>query len=362
MIYHGDCLEVLPTLPADSVDAVVTDPPYHLTAMSKRWGQGGAARKPTKAAPFQRHNAGFMGQQWDGGDIAFRPETWAMMARVMRPGALLVAFGGSRTWHRLACAIEDGGLTVRDTLAYLYGSGFPKSKSLLKPAFEPIVLAMKDGPLQPLNIDACRIEAQGRPLREIDPKASANGPVYAGRRQAGTGFDGGSRAMGSTDLGRWPANVVLDTEAAELLDKQSGNRPSGNEGKEGHRRQAPRENGGIYGGGKGLWRSEGPAGNLYGDDGGASRFFYTSKANSTERNVNQAQRNSHPTVKPVDLMIWLCKLVTPPGGTILDPFLGSGTTAIAAVELGFDWIGIEREAEYVAIAKDRIGMFCEIAP
>lgn len=322
-IIHGDCREVMATLPECSVSAIVSDPPYGLS---------------------------FMGKGWDHGVPGV--EFWAEALRVVKPGGMLLAFGGTRTYHRLACAIEDAGWEIRDCLSWLYGSGFPKSNNFgrevnsfvgygtaLKPAWEPIILAMKplDGTfvanaaahgVAGLNIDGGRIEA-------------ADGvPCFTHRREdaANTYGDGrtGSNRTGETSTkGRWPANVCLDEEAAAMLDEQSE---------------------------------------------GASRFFYCAKASRSERNagldhlpakwaptmnggiggkphdedIATPKHNPHPTVKPVALMRWLVRLVKMPEGTvILDPFMGSGTTGVACALEGVDFIGIEREAEYVEIAEAR---------
>lgn len=422
VIYQGDCLEVIAReLPSDSVDAVVTDPPYHLTT-TKRFGPGQA---PARSAIGKRLTGGFMGQQWDGGDIAFRPELWAEVLRVLKPGGHLVSFGGTRTYHRMACSIEDAGFEIRDSLQWLYGSGFPKSLDVskaidkaagaarevlvsgtplkrmipgadqhrdgwikddgreyvptvstpataaaaqwqgwgtaLKPACEPIVLARK--PLSErsvaanvqrwgtgaINVDGCRVQ-----FTSDGDEAESKGKNRHG--EFGTEH-GGNAVYGdySRDVprdnydppGRWPSNVLLDDEAARVLDGQSGSSTS----------TVGKSRGAEAGPGWGMTAT----GAEYSDTGGASRFFYTSKANSAERNVNQATRNSHPTVKPVDLMVWLVRLVTPPGGIVLDPFLGSGTTAIAATECGLPWIGIEKESAYVEIAQQRIGLICAVA-
>lgn len=420
-LYHGDCLDVLPTLDTDSIDAVVTDPPYHLSSIHRRWGRESMA---TTHPVYKRHTAGFMGKAWDGGDIAFRPETWAAVLRVLKPGAHLVAFGGTRTYHRLACAIEDAGFEVRDCLTWLYGSGFPKSLDVskaidkaagverevtgtapsrlpqaqakgwgnpgvdlfrdehrgtvdmpitapatdaartwqgwgtaLKPAAELIVLARK--PLSErnvaanvlrwgtgaLNIDGTRIgtaddvpSVQATRASDYPQSYNGEGPGW-GRTRGGKA---GDVVSWQPTGGRWPANVVLDEEAAGLLDEQSGE----------SRSRIGKPRGAAPGPGWGMSAT----GAEYDDLGGASRFFYTAKADSAERSAGMATRNTHPTVKPIDLMGWLIRLVTPPGGVVLDPFLGSGTTAIAAIGQGFDWVGIECEAEYVAIAEQRIGL------
>jgi DNA modification methylase len=289
---HGDLVDVLPTLAAESIDACVTDPPYDLH---------------------------FMGKAWDGRGVAFRPDTWRAVYRVLKPGAYLAAFGGTRTSHRMVCAIEDAGFVIRDSLTWLYGQGFPKSLNLghgrgtaLKPASEPIALAWKPftGAIAAnvehwgtgaLNIDACRIGT----TKDVPSSGSAAGWVGPRTTDMG-GFD--------PNIGRWPANVVLDEDAAAQLDGMTGHLHAG---------------------------------------GGASRFFYCAKPSTEERSFG-CKRNPHPTVKPVELMRWLVKLVTPIGGTVLDPFLGSGTTGMACRYEHRAFVGIEREAEYIAIAERRM--------
>lgn len=317
-IIHGDCIEIMKTLPTNSVDSIVTDPPYGL---------------------------GFMGNAWD----ALPPgEDWAREClRVLKPGGHLLAFGGTRTWHRLAVAIEDAGFEIRDSIAWMYGSGFPKHRAALKPAFEPIVMARKSfkGSLTAneaihgtgaLDIDGCRIEAAGG---DYSHSGNAN--------SADTGWTGGGtfanagRQVEPNPAGRWPANVALDEGMAELLDMQSGDRPA---------RKTPR--GGGVGG---FWQagSSGiPVGREYTDTGGAARFFYVPKAPKKERPV--VDNIAHPTVKPLALMRWLVRLVTPLGGTVLEPFAGSGTTVEACILEGFHCIAIEREAEYIPLIQVRI--------
>jgi site-specific DNA-methyltransferase (adenine-specific) len=338
-----------------------------------------------------------MGQTWDGGDVAFRAETWAEVLRVLKPGGHLAAFGGTRTYHRLACAIEDAGFEIRDQLAWVYGSGFPKSLDVskaidkaagakrgrnpdtrngpntrqetkgqprivggyasdapldggaitpeaeqwqgwgtaLKPSWEPICLARK--PLEStvaanvlkhgtgaLNIDGCRVEAQGRPAREANYK-----PGFAD-----VGVSGGSKAVGETDLGRWPANLCHDgsDEVLAGFPVEAGGRDK-REGGSGHRP------GGFANVGADSGCNE-PNGLLYGDSGSAARFFYCAEAGKLDR-----LGSKHPTVKPVALKRWLVRLITPRGGVVLDPFAGCGSTGIAAFVEGMDSILIELRQE-----------------
>ena len=383
----GDCLEIMPTLDADSVDAIVTDPPYHLTT-GKKGGSGLASENldsPYGRAPI---GTGFMGKAWDGGDVAFRAETWAAALRVAKPGAHLVAFGGTRTFHRLTCAIEDAGWEIRDCLSWLYGSGFPKSHNgawggtALKPAWEPIILARKPlvGTVAQnvaahgtggLNIDGCRIAGTKPVVRAFDSE-NGNNPILHTRSATGRGE--------TTSEGRWPANVCLDEDAARLLDEASGERPSTLTGRDaGTDYASDAISDGLFG--RRL------QGQLYGDTGGASRFFYTAKASRAERNAgvehlaakplnwssgaqspgtfqaegtNRTAANHHPTVKPLDLMQWLCRIVTPKGGLVLDPFCGSGSTGRAAIAEGFRFIGIELSDEYAAIARARIAEYAPL--
>jgi DNA modification methylase len=327
-LLHGDCRAVLPTLEEASVDACVTDPPYGLE---------------------------FMGKGWDGQVPG--PEFWSVVLRVLKPGAYLLAFGGTRTYHRMACAVEDAGFRIQDCLSWMYGQGFPKGKTQLKPAWEPILLAYKPGK-RTLNVDECRIDIGDAERSVIDSRSG--GQITANAWQ-GPGI---ARAIGerfkSHDSGRWPANVLLDEEAAAQLDEQSGERPSAGT----YRNPDQLKDVGARGAdwSQHIFRAESNKrrDNRYaGDTGGASRFFYTAKANAGERHY--AGRNTHPTVKPVDLMRWLVRLVTPPGGLVLDPFTGSGSTGVAALAEGRRFLGIEREAEYVALAQKRIAgpMFAE---
>ena len=311
VLHEGDCFAILQTLDGNSVDSVVTDPPYHLTSIVKRFAgandksqlehSAGKDLSTINAAAFKRLSKGFMGKQWDGGDIAFRVEVWAEALRVLKPGGHMVAFSGTRTYHRMVCAIEDAGFEIRDQLAWVFGSGFPKSHNAgngwgtaLKPAWEPICLARK--PLSEatvaanvlrwgtgaINVDGCRIPKANGDRREYG--VNGDEPSLAGAGASGTM---GRVAYEPDARGRWPANLCHD---------------GGEE---------------------------------------ALRYFYTAKADGDDR-----LGSKHPTVKPLDLMQWLCRLVTPTGGVVLDPFAGTGTTGEAAYREGFRAVLIEREAEY----------------
>jgi len=326
-VYLGSCLDVLPTLPDNSVDSIITDPPYELA---------------------------FMGKKWDNSGIAFNVDVWLECLRVLKPGGHLLAFGGSRTWHRLCVAIEDAGFEVRDSIAWLYGSGFPKSHSIgkstgseawdgwgtaLKPAFEPIVVARK--PIT--GTVAENVLTWGVGGLNIDGTRISTTDSFGGGTKGTSGFAAGYENDGwvaGSELGRWPANILLDQHTAELLDEQSGFlKPATS--------RTDTKSTGMFAGGN--------ASTVYQDGGGgASRFFYVSKANKRDRNEG-VETNTHPTVKPTDLMRYLIKLVTPPGGTVLDPFTGSGSTGKAAILEGNSFIGVELTQEYLPIIEGRIG-------
>ncbi len=497
-VWHGDCLDVLRQMPDNSVDAVVTDPPYSLFFMGRAWDS---------------HESPFGFQQWC--------EQWAAEClRVLKPGGHMLAFGGTRTWHRLACAVEDAGFEVRDSIAWLYGSGFPKSLDVskaidkesarsaaqpspdvaaagivaawlrtqcsergvtsrhvnehfgaaniamrwlmaeptatkrpqvptweqwaelrrwlrlpdtmdaevwrlngnkgrpsplafaraskvyadshgfarvglahgaqkshtattqveeqgfatgpgdepvtpaaqqwqgwgtaLKPAFEPIVVARK--PLSgtvaanvqqwgtgALNIDGCRVGGKPRTTHARGNVTGVQRGATSLRLGVGDGFESEPPA------GRWPTNVVLDGDQADALDEQSGTLTSG-------LYKPEHADNGKAAGTLGAMTGRERATATYGDSGGASRFFpvfrYQAKAPTRER--VKVGGVAHPTVKPVALTRWLVRLVTPPGGTVLDPFAGSGTTIEAAMLEGFRCVGIEREADYLPLIQARI--------
>lgn len=414
---HGDCLEVLRTLADSSVDAIVTDPPYGLSFMGKRWDY-----------------------DVPGTDV------WAECLRVLKPGGHLLAFAGTRTQHRMAVRIEDAGFEIRDMIAWVYGSGFPKSLDVskaidkaaganpvvvsesnaikrmipgadqnatgswikdngreyvptvtmaatdaaaqwqgwgtaLKPALEPITVARK--PLAgtvaanvlehgtgALNIDGCRVETAD----------NLNGGAYAaqgGRSESqslhgGTGMNVAGKTVGKDfeqPSGRWPANLIHDgSEDVVTCFPAKAGAEAPVRGTE----KSAASDGRVTG------ERARVAGEFHGDNGNAARFFYCAKASRSDRNAGLASGsnpavgtgatmreredadwparngNHHPTVKPTDLMAYLCRLVTPPGGLVLDPFMGSGSTGKACMREGFRFLGIEREAEYLAIARARI--------
>lgn len=385
MIYHGDLFDVLPTLDAESVDACVTDPPYGIGFMGREWdtfnpakaraskhfaiGNGDHGRKgnPNPNIRSRRQSPAMSPSQIEYdrslyGQREFQAwtERWAReVLRVLKPGAHAVVCGAPRSYHRMACGLEDAGFVVRDGLSWLYGQGFPKSLNLgdglgtaLKPSWEPCVLAWK--PFKgtttachatygtaALNIEACRIETAtvddyGRTANRANGRKSIH-------RAEGYGHD--DTPSEPSDLGRWPANVCLDEEAAAMLDEQSGELASGSNPE---RRSADKHRT-VYQGWKGEQTCL-PARGF--DAGGASRFYYVAKPSQEERNFGAVNR--HPTVKPVELMRWLVKLVVPINGVYVDPFTGSGTTGMACAYEQREFIGIEREAEYVQIAERRI--------
>lgn len=470
-LYYGDCLDVLRELPDSSVDSVVTDPPYGLEFMGRGWdapwqesdvnadaGFNGGGLDVTKRLPSftgstnpkclscggtrrgRRDGTAKVAVCLcaDGGHFpnvravemrAFQDwcEAWVVEClRILKPGGHLVAFGGSRTWHRLAAAVEDAGFEIRDSIAWLYGSGFPKSLDVskaidkaagaertevigsklgrpgmskdgsnqrngfdsafggestgvmptditapateeaaqwqgwgtaLKPAFEPIVVGRK--PLAgtvahnvlthgtgALNIDACRTatataDDYGRSTTRADGSRSTSHEVY--------GADTRTDPTAAHDRGRWPTNVVLDESQAAELDRQSGIQKDGTAV---NRNRSADEKRSWYG----TRKSQTGEDVGYGGIGGASRFFptfrYEAKAPASERpNVDGVQ---HPTVKPLDLMRWLVRLVTPPNGVVLEPFAGSGTTAEACVLEHMQCIAIEREADYLPLITSRL--------
>jgi len=396
-LYLGDCIDTLKIFPKNCIDSCVTDPPYEF---------------------------GFMNKKWDNTGIAYNTEMWKEVFRVLKPGAHLLAFGGTRTYHRMACAIEDAGFEIRDQLQWLYGSGFPKSHNIskaidkeagverqqgelkthgrgkwnlkidnqqkgctgighadgskkvyhetlpetdeaktwegwgtaLKPANEPIVLARKPPSEKTIaknvlkhgtgaiNIEASRIpvdpEKDKSQLRTLNRNARTDD--ISGQKWGMTKTKKDTPQVVSPE-GRFPANILLDEEAGEMLNQQSGIRTSGTMKLKSH---VNKRN--VY-----NKYNTGADFNYQASSGGASRFFYCAKVSKKER----GEGNNHPTVKPIALMRYLIRLITPEDGIILDPFSGSGSTLLAAIDENMRYIGIEKEKEYYEIAKHRIEQY-----
>jgi site-specific DNA-methyltransferase (adenine-specific) len=381
-LINADCIEAMKAMPDNSVDSIVTDPPYEL---------------------------GFMGKSWDASGIAFNIEVWQEALRVIKPGGHLIAFSGSRTYHRMAVAIEDAGFQIRDQIMWVYGSGFPKSHNIskgidkaagaerevigetikgaqtestgrygawgdgitptapataaaqqwdgwgtaLKPAHEPIVLARK--PLEGtvannvltfgvggLNIDGSRVVADGenfdnlksRPIGKLNTRRNGETDEEFDAR-VGESPEQLAALAKLKELGRFPANFIHDgsDEVNELLGEPArffycakASKRDRNEGLDGF--EAKRDHDGRKDGGVG--------------------------GDNPRNRTNNAKLNHHPTVKPTSLMQYLIRLVTPPNGIVLDPFMGSGSTGKACAYEGFDFVGIDQSGEYVAIAQARI--------
>lgn len=338
-IHHADCLDWLRSVPDNTFDSCVTDPPYGL-------GKEPDPREVLAAwlndEAFQPGGKGFMGKSWDA--FVPSPAVWRECLRVLKPGGHLVAFASTRTYDWMALGVRLAGFEVRDMLQWLYGQGFPKGGNieggrggLLKPACEPMILARK-------------------PFK---------GTLRANIEQHGTGA---LEVNACRVNGRWPANVLHDGSEDVLEHFPEAGGGFGTQEKESF----------LYGGGKGIQRKSAGKQVGYGDSGTAARFFYCAKASKPEREVGledlqvkqvgdgrkkaidnayqrgkTERRNVHPTVKPKALMRWIMRLVTPPGGRTFDPFLGSGTSAVAAIEENFRFDGCEREAEYIEIANKR---------
>ena len=348
-------MDLLAEMEPDSVDGCVTDPPYHLQSIVHRFGNSNANN--TKHGGYKRLSTGFLGQRWDGGDVAHNPDTWAAVLRVLKPGAYLTAFAGTRTYHRMACAVEDAGFEIRDMVCWLHSQGFPKSKNdgalgtALKPAVEPLVLAQKprEGTYAGnhakhgcgyLNIDEARVPV---PTGDIATKRSS----FDGHYNM-FGYGGKFPKTAHEAGGRWPANVVHDG-SDEVVD-EFPHTDATNEKPRVLRLNELRQQGRM-----GLTRKNPARLMLRGDvPGSAARYFYCAKPRQRERSMGLDERCKHPTMKPVELMRWLVRLAVPQGGVVLDPFLGSGTTAIAAGLEGRRCVGIERDPDYAAIAEQRV--------
>jgi site-specific DNA-methyltransferase (adenine-specific) len=408
-LYQGNMLDMLEVIEPNSIDSIITDPPYGLTSITKRFGKENSAEcQYGKDGSFARLSKGFMGKEWDGSGIEYNIEAWKKCYEVLKPGGYLLAFGGSRTFHRIACAIEDAGFEIRDTIMWLYGSGFPKSHNIgldidklngcpdrghriatasryhpdgtlepngeqlepyqtkteeahkwngwgtaLKPSFEPIIVARKplDGTVAKnclkwgvggINIDECRVGTEkvgGGTMPDLsyvgqEQKKNGNGHIMSFGQVSNA-----PRIECEEHIGRFPANTILtydeepDDERLRYFYCAKASKKDRDEGldefeeKKGIRSNAPREN---------------------------------------EEIKTKPRKNTHPTVKPTELMQYLVRLVTPNGGTILDPFNGSGSTGKAVMyenkerNKNYKYIGIELTEEYLPIAKARIEYVCNL--
>lgn len=357
MILNLDCRHGLAMLPDNSVDAIVCDPMYGLgkepdaLAMLQAWMNG--------KDYVHKSKSGFMGKEWDA--FVPQPSMWRECWRVLKPGGYLLAFAGTRTQHLMALGLQISGFEIRDMIAWVYGSGYPKHRSSLKPALEPITMARKPAKVATLlNIDACRVEGEERPLIVGENDL----------RKFSGDFKQGSRSGGTTFEGRYPANLIHDG-SDEVLAHFPDSAGSGG--------SVPNVKISGYGDGVvGTGSAEYLGGERIKVDcgtGSAARFFYCAKAGKRDRNEglegfeqravgvgalrdggreSEPRANPHPTVKPTELMRYLCRLVTPPGGLIVDPFAGSGSTGKAAILEGFQFVGFELDPQYTAIANARL--------
>lgn len=475
-LYNGNMLDMLEVIEKESIDSIVTDPPYGLTSITKRFGKEGAAPASTKNndGSFARLSKGFMGKEWDGSGIEYNIDTWKKCYEVLKPGGYLLAFGGSRTYHRIACAIEDAGFEIRDTIMWLYGSGFPKSMNIglaidkkngvdnrtgniktdgkatnsgsgcyncnngkdnsmkqkyeeriaqnewqgwgtaLKPSFEPIIVARKpfkgscvDNIIKygvgGINIDECRVEYE----KTTNPATNSlyrqqNADKYkqvVGGELSNGAVSWTSGKNGVNEGGRFPANTILTYDETDFEEVCGGFSNT----KTGNIKPHKNKSSGVC-----NFNTQNETVNYFnGDSGSASRYFYCAKANKKDRDeglegfeattdnakgngldrvcefcgasqltpekclcetkswITKPKKNTHPTVKPTQLMQYLVRLVTPNGGTILDPFNGSGSTGKAVMyenkerNKNYKYIGIELTEEYLPIAKARIEFVCK---
>mgnify|MGYP002514826322 CR=1 FL=1 len=450
-LYEGSMLDMLEVIEPNSIDSIVTDPPYGLTSIVKRFGKEGSVPASTKNndGSFARLSKGFMGKEWDGSGIEYNIDTWKKCYEVLKPGGYLLAFGGSRTFHRIACAIEDAGFEIRDTIMWLYGSGFPKSMNIglaidkkngveskvvaegksgvssrayqseetttagnyeikeaqnewqgwgtsLKPSFEPIIVARKpfkgslvDNVIEygvgGINIDECRVGTNEK--MKSCKRGSGVFSETANGKITGWNKDDYNGDYQPNEQGRFPANTILTYDETDF-DEVCGGFPNT---KGGSIKPFLRKNiqYNCYG-----ERNKYSTTIYSGDNGGsASRYFYCAKASKKDRDegldtfnekkVNDGRqtpidnafqrgetlrKNTHPTVKPTNLMQYLVRLVTPNNGTVLDPFNGSGSTGKAVMyenkerNKNYKYIGIELTEEYLPIAKARIEYVCNLEP
>ena len=387
MIINGDCIEEMQKLidQGVQVDAVVTDPPYHLQSIVDRFGKTSLSdntktseRARARGDGYARMSAGgFMGQEWDGGDIAFRAETWRLAWELLKPGGHLLAFSASRNYHRMAVAIEDAEFEIRDQMMWLYGSGFPKSHNIGKNIDKTLgnvgkVVGEKKlwganasggrgnqnkNDYQPTEIGSVKYEEIREVCNEWEGWGTAlkpsHEPIAVGRKpisestvaknvlKHGTGainIDASRIESVEGVEGRFPSNIMHDGSdvVQDIFPKNKNTRHMS------YKRSGGDFIDGIPNQEEKSW--------FVTEEGSASRYFYCPKVSKKERGEN----NKHPTVKPQELMKYLVRLVTPKGGTVLDPFMGSGSTGMAAKDLGFDFIGIEKSEEYFKICQERI--------
>ena len=465
-LYQGNMLDMLEVIESNSIDSIVTDPPYGLTSITKRFGkESSAPAQYGTDGSFNRLCKGFMGKEWDGSGIEYNVDAWKKCYEVLKPGGYLLAFGGTRTFHRIACAIEDAGFEIRDTIMWLYGSGFPKSMNIglaidkkngvesevggikpghedfvnrktdghmkfadgmdgfdrpwmhdsekresyhyqkvptsnlakqwdgwgtaLKPSYEPIIVARK--PLEGtcvdnvlkygvggINIDECRI---GTEEVVTNGKGGLSNPEIYGN------FSKSGISLNSIHQGRFPANTILTYDETDEQEVCGGFPDT-----KGNAHERFRTENNVYSGktSGGIRQND-----CWGDEGSASRYFYCAKASKKDRdegldrfedgNITDGRKaisdrpylrketirkNNHPTVKPTELMQYLIRLVTPNGGTVLDPFNGSGSTGKAVMwenkerNKNYSYVGIELDDSYLEISKARIdyAIKCSLYP
>jgi DNA modification methylase len=385
-VIHGDSLDVLDELPENEFHAIVTDPPYAISFMDREWDQFRRQRNDSDSGRDDfggrlSSSAPASGAEGDNYEYHRWTMMWAEKAkRVLKPGGHVIAFSGNRTHHRLMAAFEDVGYEIRDTITWHYGEGMPKGARLktwldgeeaekwgewrgaLKPATEfPVLFRAPLGESSAtrnqvehgvgnLNVEACRIGEET--VVSNGWRSDDSDGVWDDSEEAGGMYEDTDKELREENDGRYPANLVLDPVMAEAMDLQSGERKgctphvvddSGS--------RDVLDDGGL---GETGERVEG-----YEDSGGASRFFYTSKASKSERTLDGEVENDHETVKPIDLMEWLIKLVTAEGQKVLDPFVGSGTTLLAAENVSRKAVGIEQNEEYADIARERFDVHTE---
>lgn len=423
ILYQGNMLDMLNFISSNSVDSIVTDPPYGLTTIVKRFGKENSAPAQFGSdGAFSRLSKGFMGKEWDGSGIEYNVDTWKKCYEILKDGGYLLAFGGTRTYHKIASAIEEAGFEIRDCIMWIYGSGFPKSMNIskglearekygkantrtkrvveqscdgesykikqtnngamgeviettrkhylpstelakkwqgwgttLKPAYEPIIVARKpfvgslvDNVIKNgvggINIDECRIKTNGESI--------AKNVSYKSEKQSENW--GTKKCITEPDAtrGRFPANLILTYSSIDF-EEVCGRFPKGK--KNGSISKRYKMNNTVYGD-----YGECNPFIAYNDKGSASRYFYCAKASQKDRNDGLVNKNTHPTVKPTELMQYLVRLVTPKEGTICDPFMGSGSTGKAVMfenderDANYKFIGIELMDEYLPIADARI--------